>query len=174
MLDFGCGNGTVLCLCARRGTKRHVGIDLSPAGIAAGKRRFEEHPALEESEFLEGGVERLWGIPANGMDAAILFNIADNLVPSDAELLIKETARILKPGGKALLKLNPHLTAEQIAAWNIKTVEGDLLNDGLFLWNKDTPFWRELLAPYFTIEKEADVYYEEHDLTNRLFLLRAK
>ena len=69
------------------------------------------------------------------------------------------------------LGLTHQQTAEQIAAWNIKTVEGDLLDDGLYLWNKDKAFWRELLAPRYAIEKEADVYYAAHDQHNRLFLL---
>lgn len=174
VLDFGCGNGVTLCLCARRGTQRHVGVDLSPAGVAIAKKLFAQDPALGEGEFFEGGVERLALLPQSGMDAAILFNIADNLVPADAALLLQETARVVKPGGRLLLKLNPYLTAEQIAAWNVKTVDGDLLDDGLFLWNKDTAFWRAFLAPRFKLEKEADVYYEAHDQHNRLFFLTAQ
>ncbi|MEN6470753.1 MAG: class I SAM-dependent methyltransferase [Clostridiaceae bacterium] len=174
VLDFGCGNGVTLCLCALRGTKRHVGIDLSPAGISAAERLFAEAPGAGAGGFFEGGVERLTNMPANDMDAAILFNIADNLPPVDAAYLLEQIARIVKPGGKALLKLNPYLTAVQIAAWDIKTLEGDLLDDGLYLWNKDTAFWRGLLAPRYAIEKEADVYYAAHDQHNRLFLLTVK
>ena len=174
ILDFGCGNGLTLFLCALRGTKKHMGIDLSRAGISHAEQLFGEDPSLGEGTFWEGGVELLFTLPSNSMDGAILFNVADNLLPADAALLIKETARILKPGGRALLKLNPHLTAEQIVAWNIKTIEGDFLDDGLFLWNKDTRFWRTFLAPYYNIVCEADVYYEEHDQHNRLFLLAAR
>ncbi len=174
ILDFGCGNGLTLFLCALRGTKRHRGIDLSRAGISHAEQLFGEDPSLGEGTFWEGGVELLFTLPSNSMDGAILFNVTDNLLPADAALLIKETARILKPGGRALLKLNPHLTAEQIVAWNIKTIEGDFLDDGLFLWNKDTRFWRTFLAPYYNIVCEADVYYEEHDRHNRLFLLAAR
>ncbi len=172
MLDFGCGNGITLYLSAMRGTKKHVGIDLSSEGIAKAARLFKENLNCGEGEFTDGGVELLADIKTHSMDGAILFNIADNLVPTDAALLIRETARIVKPCGRVLVKLNPYLSKEQIDAWNIKTVEGDLLDDGLFLWNKDTAFWRSILTPYFTIEEEADVYYEEHDQHNRLLFLK--
>jgi hypothetical protein len=66
------------------------------------------------------------------------------------------------------------LSKEQIDSWNIKTVEGDLLDDGLYLWNKDTVFWRSILTPYYTIEEEADVYYKEHDQHNRLLCLKVR
>jgi len=174
MLDFGCGNGVTLCLCANRGTKKHVGIDLSSEGIAAAIRLFRENPVYGEGEFMEGGVELLADLRTGSMDGAVLFNIADNLIPTDAAQLIKETARIVKIGGRVLVKLNPYLSPEQIGVWNIKTVEGDLLDDGLFLWNKDTSFWRSLLTPYYTMEEETDVYYEVYDQHNRLFFLNVR
>lgn len=40
------------------------------------------------------------------MDAAILFNIADNLIPKDSEALIRHVRRIIKPAGWARVKIN--------------------------------------------------------------------
>ncbi|MFL0253320.1 hypothetical protein ACJDT4_23210 [Clostridium neuense] len=44
----------------------------------------------------------------------VLSNIIDNLYPYDAEILMNEVERILKAKGKALVKLNPYITKEQI------------------------------------------------------------
>lgn len=63
VLDFGCGNGILLFLCALRGTKRHVGIDLSAAGIHAAKRSSEQ-AATGQYSFLRGGIERFHEIAA--------------------------------------------------------------------------------------------------------------
>jgi hypothetical protein len=61
------------------------------------------------------------------------FEYLDNLYPEDAETLLRECARLLKPGGKALIKLNPYLTKQQIKDWEIKVIEGSLLDDGYCL-----------------------------------------
>ncbi|WP_200773616.1 hypothetical protein [Tepidimicrobium xylanilyticum] len=63
----------------------------------------------------------------------VLSNIIDNLIPSDAVKALKEIKRILKVNSKVLLKLNPFLTDNQINEWNIKAIEDNLLDDGLFL-----------------------------------------
>lgn len=126
---------------------------------------------LGEYEFLQGGTERLSTLPDESFDAVILSNILDNLYPDDALAVISNSARLLKHGGRALAKLNNFLTAEQIASWNIRVVEGDLLDDGLLLWNLPTERWRELLAEKFFLERYGEIEYPEYEQTNRLFLL---
>ena len=58
------------------------------------------------------------------------MNILDNLRPMDAGSALHASIRILKPGGKALIKLNPWLSPGKIKEWNIRTVEMDLRGDG--------------------------------------------
>ncbi len=121
--------------------------------------------------FHQGGVEALSPFSEASFDAIILSNILDNLYPEDAMLLLDECARILKTGGKVLVKLNSYLSQEQISEWKIKTIAGNLLDDGLLLWNNSTEHWREILTGHFVIEREGEVYYKEHEQTNRLFYL---
>lgn len=122
-------------------------------------------------DFRQGGVSLLKELPDASFDAILLSNIVDNLYPKDAQQLIAESARLLKPGGKALIKLNPHLSNEQIEQWGIRIIHNDLLDDGLLLWNQTTEQWRRLFQKDFTIYRESEVYYPEHEQTNRLFLL---
>jgi len=49
--------------------------------------------------------------------------------------------------------------------------EGNLLDDGLLLWNNTTEAWRKILERYFRIERYEEIYYPEHEQTNRLFLV---
>lgn len=170
VLDFGCGNGVMLFLCAQNGTRDHVGIDLSQKAILCAGRKAG-HMAIGDFQFEQGGVESLKNYPDASFDAVILSNIVDNLFPEDALLLLCESARVLKTGGKVLVKLNPYLTQEQIAAWDIKTISGNLLDDGLLLLNITTEEWRDLFTPYFTIYREVEIYYPEYEQTNRLFYL---
>jgi arsenite methyltransferase len=172
VLDFGCGNGSLLFHCALNGTKEHLGIDLSKEAVLCAKRKCARMP-VGEFEFLEGGVEALFTIANSSTDAVILSNIVDNLYPEDALQLLHECARLLKQGGKVLIKLNPYLTQEQIAEWNIKSITGNLLDDGLLLWNNTTEQWREIFQQHFSIVREGEIYYPEYNQTNR-FLCLAK
>ncbi|MEL7604307.1 MAG: class I SAM-dependent methyltransferase, partial [Bacillota bacterium] len=76
VIDFGCGSGAMLFLCALRGTKNHFGIDPSPAVI-----RLARENAVQMKRgryrFIEGGFERLGDIKDASADAAILCNIVD-------------------------------------------------------------------------------------------------
>ena len=171
VLDFGCGNGMMLFLCALYGTNEHLGIDLSKEAILCARRNAARMPA-GRYDFQEGGVEALQSVPNSSYDAVILSNIVDNLYPEDGLALLKESARILKDGGKTLVKLNPYITPEQIVEWNIKPISGNLLDDGLLLWNNSTEQWREIFSAQFAIVCESEVYYPEHEQTNRLFLLK--
>lgn len=171
VLDFGCGNGSILFFCALLGTKNHIGIDLSSAAIDSAIKRSGKMQTGAFS-FRLGGVERLSELETGSQDAVILSNILDNLYPEDAETLLRECARLLKPGGKALIKLNPYLTKQQIKDWEIKVIEGSLLDDGLLLWNNTTEQWRAMLERSFVIERFEEIYYPEHEQTNRMFFIR--
>jgi len=124
-----------------------------------------------EFEFQQGGLESLVDIPDATFDAAILSNVIDNLYPEDAMLLLCACSRILKENGKMLVKLNSCLTQKQIVEWNIQTISGNLVDDGLLLWNNTTEQWREILNVHFEIYLEGEIYYPEHEQTNRLFCL---
>lgn len=215
VLDFGCGNGSWLFKCYMRGTKKHIGIDLSKQGIAIAKKRKDEILNAEVTndqisngkdsngqisnaqvsnaqvsnvkvskkrgsnskvsktsfKFHQGGIPRLEKVKDGSVDAIILSNILDNLLPEDANQLIYQAHRILKEDGKILIKLNPYITQEQIREWNIGVIEGNLLDDGLYLWNQTTEEWRDLFSHYFEEVFYEEVYFEEHEQYNRLFCM---
>lgn len=95
VLDFGCGNGSMLFLCAKNGTSEQIGIDLSQEAISCAKRKAK-HAQTGTFSFQQGGVELLSSIPDASLDAIILSNIVDNLYPEDARRLLDECARISK------------------------------------------------------------------------------
>lgn len=170
VLDFGCGNGVWLFKCFLRGTKEHIGIDISHEGIRVAK---EMQKMMDQGDFTftVGGVEALEGIPSNSVDGILLSNIIDNLIPSDTIKVLTEVKRILKPNGKILIKTNPFITEDKIKEWNIKIIDGNFLDDGLFLWNQTTEEWEKLFSNYFTIKSYKEIYYPKYDQYNRLFLL---
>ncbi|WMJ82234.1 class I SAM-dependent methyltransferase [Clostridium sp. MB40-C1] len=170
VLDFGCGNGTMLFLCAINGTKYNVGIDLSQKGIQNAQIRAKQM-LKGEFHFVQGNVDVLKNIDNSSFDAVILSNIIDNLYPDDAEILIREVERVLGNKGKVLVKLNPYITTEQITEWDIKVIKDNLLDDGLILLNNTTDEWKNFFERKFDIIHYEEIYYPEYNQTNRMFWL---
>lgn len=168
IVDFGCGNGTFLFLCALNGSKIHIGIDLSQEAVISAQKRREQMK-VGEFYFSQGGVDKLKEIEDSSIDGVVLSNIIDNLYPDDAETLLNEVKRILKDKGKVLVKLNPYLTEEKIKEWDIKVIKDNLLDDGLILWNNTTEQWTNFLGKAFNIENYEEVYYPEYEQYNRMF-----
>lgn len=168
ILDFGCGGGGFLFCCAHRGVKELVGIDLAEDGI-----KYAEECASylfnAQFSFIHGSVEKLQDFPSDCFDSLILSNILDNMRPEDAMAALTECTRVLKPGGKALVKLNSYLTPDIIQQWNIRVLDEELLDDGMLLWNQSDDIWLNRLKRYFSDVHREDVYFEEYDQHNRLF-----
>ena len=50
-------------------------------------------------------------------------------------------------------------------------IDGNLLDDGMVLWNQTTEEWDAFLGARFRIAHFEEIYYEEHEQYNRMYLL---
>ena len=98
------------------------------------------------------------------------MNILDNLYPDDARTALRHAARVLKPGGRALIKLNPYRTEKQIREWNLRVIEGNLFDDGMLLWNNTDDAWRRIILETLRVVEKREVYFPEYQLQERVFL----
>lgn len=174
VLDFGCGIGVILLNCLIDSKVKHiVGVDLSSSAIQLANEVIKENQIDHLATFINGGVEVLKDFETFSFDGIILFNIIDNLVPQDALTVIQEMKRICVPGGKLIVKFNPYITEEKQKEFGFKELEDNffLETSGLYLWNLNDQDLTHFLSTHFTIEKYEEVYYPEHDMTNRLFYL---
>ena len=93
--DLGCGPGHVAAWLAERGVAT-VGIDLSPAMVAAGRK---DHPDVDfrEGDFLQ--------LPAADGEfaAALAFYSVIHLEPDELGPAFTEVRRVLRPGGSLLV-----------------------------------------------------------------------
>lgn len=169
VLDFGCGSGGLLFCCAFRGADVLYGIDLAKNGIKYANA-CAAHFQDKKFCLVHGSTEKLSDLPDHYFDSLILSNILDNLRPVDARFAMNECVRALKPGGRALIKLNAYLSAEKIREWKVKVLDGDLLDDGMLLWNQSDDIWLRRLRKHFVDVRQEDVFYEEFDKHDRLFL----
>lgn len=96
VLDVGCGLG---------GTARHVaqcfdcavlGVDLTPAYVAAGRALTERAGLADRVELREGSAVEL-PVEEGSIDVALMLHVGMNL--PDKAALMREVARVLVPGG---------------------------------------------------------------------------
>jgi SAM-dependent methyltransferase len=59
VLELGCGRGVLLLGLVQAGVARATGVDLSPAGIAAARDRFEQAQLSERADFSVGDAARV-------------------------------------------------------------------------------------------------------------------
>jgi ubiquinone/menaquinone biosynthesis C-methylase UbiE len=107
--DVGCGPGHVAAWLADHGVGA-VGIDLSAAMVAAGRR---DHPAVEfrEGDFLD--------LPAaDGEFGAVvaLYSII-HLEPGELSRAFAEIRRVLRPAGLALVSFHVGSEVRHLAEW---------------------------------------------------------
>jgi len=93
MLDFGCGYGRVLGELYKEGYDKLIGLDFSPAMIAAARAQYPEI-AFEQIESLS------IPLPDASVDGVLLFSVL-TCIPTDEgqRELLREVNRVLNRGG---------------------------------------------------------------------------
>jgi ubiquinone/menaquinone biosynthesis C-methylase UbiE len=101
VLDIGCGTGSLAIAAKRRvgPVGRVHGIDASPEMIARARRKARK--AGVDVTFTNGVVEGL-PFPAEHFDAVLSTLMLHHLPRRAREQCVRETRRVLKPGGRVL------------------------------------------------------------------------
>jgi ubiquinone/menaquinone biosynthesis C-methylase UbiE len=102
ILELGCGTGVVLRALARRtGFSGHlVGVDQSPALIAAARRLAAEEGVDRCIEFQVGDVHHL-SVADSSFDAVIAHTLVSHV--ANPLLVLKEAARVVRLGGSVAI-----------------------------------------------------------------------
>lgn len=97
LLDVGCGDCEIALELARRGAIV-TGLDADPAMISAARRRIESE--LTQMDLVEGQAEKL---PFNDRAFDLVLAVTVLCFVGDTEQVLKEMARVLKPGGRLVI-----------------------------------------------------------------------
>ena len=95
VLDAGCGTARISRFLAERGC-RAVGVDVSPGMLQVARRDHPEVPVCR-------GSLRSLPIADACVDGVLLWYSAIHTEPESRPLLLREVARVLRPGGHVLL-----------------------------------------------------------------------
>ena len=104
VLDVGCGYGLSAQVLNERYGCRVLGVDLSPAMIAAGQSLQKRG----EIKLVEGDGEDLAPVVGDRQFDYVLYNAAIFIFP-DAARALDEAVRCLRPGGKVAFSYYPQL-----------------------------------------------------------------
>lgn len=98
VLDLGSGGGADVLISARRvGPQgRAIGLDMTPEMVELARRNAADAGVLN-AEFVEGYIEDI-PLPGNSVDV-VISNCVINLA-ADKTLVLREAARVLRPGGR--------------------------------------------------------------------------
>ena len=101
LLDIGCGFGSFVLLCRNKGIEA-VGAELAEFDVRFARKRYELSgtPGASESIYVRADALNL-PFPENSFEVVTLWNLVEH-VP-DYRQLIRETWRIMKPGGSLIL-----------------------------------------------------------------------
>ena len=174
VIDFGCGHGRLLSRLLTCGVERICGMDISEQAISLARQVMKENGLEDRSSFICGGLESLEQIESDYFDGAILSNIIDNMLPEEGERVLKEISRIVKPGGKVFLKLNPYLPPEMLADLEDYTLLEDNLyqeSTGVYLWNLSNKQVENIIKDNFKLDRYQELEIEGHSLVSRLYYL---
>lgn len=123
-LDLGCGTGeTALRLSRLKGVDRVIGIDPSPDALAHAQRRHG-FPLLRGSAT---------AIPLSGAtcDVVTCFDVFQHLPPGGDLIAAAEIARVLAPGGLAVIRSNGRGFSGSSLAYRIEDLVHVLQSSGL-------------------------------------------
>jgi cyclopropane fatty-acyl-phospholipid synthase-like methyltransferase len=94
VLDLGCGHGALIHVAREMGYADLLGIDHSPAQVAAAKRLGIA--GVHQGDLLEA----LKSLPAASRDAVVAFDVIEHFTKDELIDVTDEVLRVLKPGGR--------------------------------------------------------------------------
>jgi 2-polyprenyl-3-methyl-5-hydroxy-6-metoxy-1,4-benzoquinol methylase len=106
-LDAGCGTGTLTRFLVEQGCSV-TGLDAAPKMIEMARRQAREHPQQEQMHFEVAGLDSAGTIERLPRETASLDGVLCSSVLEympDAEQVVGEFARVLKPGGLLLVSV---------------------------------------------------------------------
>jgi SAM-dependent methyltransferase len=95
VLELGCGTGVLLSIFREQGLSAY-GLDMSQESVDTCKSKGLDAVAGDVLEHVQA-------LPPNSLGGVFAGHVIEHLQPDRAMLLIRELARVLKPGSKAIL-----------------------------------------------------------------------
>jgi SAM-dependent methyltransferase len=97
VLDLGCGHGALLHVAREAGYTDLLGIDNSPAQVAAAKRLGIQ--GVHQGDLMDA----IRTMPAASRDVIVAFDVIEHFTKDELIDVTDEVLRVLKPGGRWII-----------------------------------------------------------------------
>ena len=177
VLDYGCGDAWGGIIAARSGCPDVTAADVAAGAIERARFYAEVFGAGENLHVFSITPDWLQSVPAETYDGILCSNVLDVVPPETAEEILLELARIATGGASVVLSLNYYLPPETAARKGMQLTDGNRVYiDGVLrLVSRSDEEWRQIFAPFFTVEKlEHFAWPGEAAATRRLFYLKKR
>jgi len=177
IIDVGCGLGECLiALSVENGGKNDLfGLDGASSAIAIAKKSAELSKA-KNILFQQGSLEALQKMPSASFDGALSSNFLDVVPLPFGKACLKEIARLLKPRGLFVLKINFYSDPSTLKRPRFAMDSEGLYIDGMFRSsNQTTETWLSILSEDFILLRQEE--YPRLGMNapkDRLFVLERK
>jgi SAM-dependent methyltransferase len=149
VLDYGCGDGTLLGVMRRRLSRIAMelhGYDPNPLAVELAKSMLVRH-GTDATLHRETAT-----LPSNYFDRVICTEVIEHA--SSPSRLLDDIARVLKPGGRAVITTPIRLTEEPLDANHVRE-----WFPGEFARLFDSPRWRLLSHEQLVPAAAAEIYF---------------
>ncbi|HOG35375.1 MAG TPA: class I SAM-dependent methyltransferase [Petrotogaceae bacterium] len=176
IIDYGCGNASMLLRCAYLNVKKGLGIDISCQAVRTAVDYISKKD-LSGFSVIQGSLEALKSIKDASFEGAILSNIIDNILPDDALCVLKNIYRILTHGGRVFVKLNDFMDKEKLKE-SIDFFEKEISDNffleksGLYFHNLSDEKFERWIMEYFKVVEKGRIEFKTFDCFNRFYLLQ--
>ena len=177
VLDYGCGHGWGAVIIASCGCKSVTAVDVNANAAEAAKRYAEAYGLQNQIETACVSDDWICTQADNSYDAFFCSNVLDVVPEEVSDRILENAARILKPGGKAVIGMNHYLKPEENPQRGI-TVKKDnqiFINGILRLVSKTDEEWINDISAHFRVDRL--LYFawpNEEKERRRLFYLTAE
>jgi SAM-dependent methyltransferase len=137
LLDLGCGPGLYLAALARAGL-RTTGIDYAPAAVEHARRELAREGLADRTEVVTADLTALDGALLDGLAPVdvVTFWFAEiaSFTPDEVRTLLRDLARVLRPGGLLVVEFMPWDVFVQHEETSWQTHERSVFSDRPHLW----------------------------------------
>ena len=156
ILDVGCGYGYGIIAAKLLGNKMSYGFGIDPSENAVNILKDScELSGIDCIDTKDDTHLLLSVFDDHSFDGVLCSNVLDVVPVETRDEIIKEINRLIKPGGKLLIKLNFFLTDELITKIGMKEIEENTytINDVIRGVNQSNEDWIKLFKDYKLIEE---------------------
>jgi ubiquinone/menaquinone biosynthesis C-methylase UbiE len=123
VVDIGTGRGELLAVAVQNGASRAIGIEYSADAVALAEKTIETQGVADKTEVLLADAR---AIPLeDGMaDLVTMLDVVEHLSPAELDASLRESYRLLRPGGRILIHTFPTSTIFKVYKLQRRLVPG--------------------------------------------------